>query len=406
MRRDYLIRVILALWGVLLSTPGWSLPPLQLFIDITPEGGILTPPPGNYAGPAIIRKSITIDGKGEVTVDGGGSGTVLRVEAGNSVVRGLRLINSGDSHDQVDAAILVTADNVRIEDNTLSDTLFGVHLQQANGVVVRRNQITSLRRPHSLRGEGIRLWYSTHNLVEDNVITGVRDLVFSNSTHNRIVGNTIRDSRIAMEFVFSPENIVQDNLIDNTTHGIVVLYSPQMKLQHNRLQHLRELTGSALSIKGSSRALLLDNEIIHCAVGLIANAPIHPEHVFQLRGNRFSYNDVAMYFYGEKGGHLVHDNTFENNLTDVLVSAASSALDNQWRGNYWDRYRGFDRDEDGFGDTRYANYLYTDRLWMDRPTTRFFRGSPSIELVDFVERLAPFSLPYLVLADPKPRIRH
>ncbi|GAB4357346.1 MAG: nitrous oxide reductase family maturation protein NosD [Gammaproteobacteria bacterium] len=395
----------MALWWLLIATPGHALPPLQLFIDLTPAGGTLNLPAGVYGGPAVIRKPLTIDGDGQVTVDGEGSGTVLSVLADGVVVRGLRLIRSGDSHDQVDAAILVSADNVRIEENTIADTLFGIHLRQANHTVIRGNRISSKKVSKSLRGEGIRLWYSTHNRIENNAISGVRDLVFSNSANNRVIGNTIRDSRIAMEFVFSPDNLVSENLIDNTTNGIVILYSHRMKVQKNRLQHLRELTGSALTVKGSSRAVMIDNEIVHCAVGLIANAPIHPEHVFQLRRNRFVYNDVALYFYGEKGGHLIHDNLFENNLTDVLVSASSSALDNQWRSNYWDRYRGFDRNNDGFGDTEYANYLYSDRLWMDRPATRFFRGSPSIEMVDFVERLAPFSPPYLVLTDPKPRIR-
>ncbi len=56
----------------------------------------------------------------------------------------------------------------------------------------------------------------------------------------------------------------------------------------------------------------------------------------------------------------------------MLVSASSSALANEWRGNYWDRYEGFGADGDGYGDTPYAVQIYSDRLWMDRPTTRFY----------------------------------
>ncbi len=33
---------------------------------------------------------------------------------------------------------------------------------------------------------------------------------------------------------------------------------------------------------------------------------------------------------------------------------------------------------------------------------RFFRGSPLLNLIDFTERLAPFSNPELVLRDPTP----
>lgn len=113
-------------------------------------------------------------------------------------------------------------------------------------------------------------------------------------------------------------------------------------------------------------------------------------------------NDVAMYFYGEKGGHVIRGNRFESNLLTVAVSAPTSALANDWKGNYWDDYEGFDRDADGIGDTPHNIYLYSDRLWMERPMTQFFRVSPTLELIDFIERLAPFSKPDLILRDPVP----
>lgn len=399
------LRCLVLLVGIVVSGQGIGAPPLQLFVEITPAGGVLRPPPGIYAGPVVIRKPITIEGGGEVTVDGEGSGTVISVEAEGSVVRGLTIVNSGDSHDQVDAGILVTADGVVIEDNTITDSLFGVHLRQVANAVVRNNRIASKPNEHTLRGDGVRLWNSTGNLIEGNAFNNIRDLVFSNSRDNRIVGNTIKDSRVAMEFVFSPGNRVIGNTVEGNLSGIIVLYSDEVEVRGNRVVHLRSRLGSALAVKGSSKARLIGNDILDCAIGLVANAPVHPEHVFHLIGNRFAYNDVAIYFYGEKGGHRVHDNRFEGNLTDVLVSASSSAFHNDWSGNYWDRYEGFDEDGDGYGDTRYDVLVYSDRIWMDRPTTRFYRGSPVMEMVDFVERLAPFSDPALILTDPRPRVR-
>ena len=391
--------------GIGIFGQSWCAPPLQLFVEITPAGGVLRPPPGIYAGPVVIRKPITIEGGGQVTLDGEGSGTVLTVEAAGSKIRGLTIINSGESHDQVDAGILIATDEVVIEENTLTDTLFGIHLRQANDNVIRNNRIASKPNVPTLRGDGIRLWNSSGNRIESNTLTRVRDLVFSNSRDNAIVDNTIEESRVAMEFVFSPGNRVLDNRIDGNLTGIVVLYSDGVELRGNRLSHLRSRSGSALTVKGSSKAVIAHNEVLHCVIGLVANAPVHPEHVFELKGNRFAYNDVALYFYGEKGGHRILDNRFEHNLTDVLVSASSSALANEWRGNYWDRYEGFDADGDGYGDTPYAVQIYSDRLWMDRPTTRFYRGSPVLEMMDFVERLAPFSDPALILTDTRPRIR-
>jgi len=58
--------LLIALWGGQIGIRAHALPPLQLFIDITPEGGVLSPPPGDYAGPVIIDKAMTLDGKGKV----------------------------------------------------------------------------------------------------------------------------------------------------------------------------------------------------------------------------------------------------------------------------------------------------------------------------------------------------
>ena len=97
-------------------------------------------------------------------------------------------------------------------------------------------------------------------------------------------------------------------------------------------------------------------------------------------------------------------NRFERNFTDVAVSHPVAARGHLWRGNHWDSYQGFDRDGDGVGDYPHQVFLYADRIWMDRPLTRFFRASLALELIDFLERLAPFSTPEPVLVDPLPRV--
>lgn len=396
---------LLLLTLLLFSGAAYSLPPLQLYIDITPEGGVLQPPAGRYAGPAVINKKITVDGRGEVTVDGEGEGTIVTIVADGVVIKGLNLINSGESHNNIDAAILIAADSALIENNTISNSLFGVHLRQANNNIIRNNRISSKDEELSLRGDGVRMWYSEGNRIEDNEFVAIRDLLISNSSNNYIAGNTIKDSRMGMELVFSHDNQIINNRIDGNLKGMILIYSDAVEIRENEITHLRDRTATAISVKGSSKATIVDNTILHCAIGLIANAPIHPEHVFTLQGNRFAYNNIAMYFYGEKGGHRIYDNRFENNLTDVVVSGSSSARGNDWRGNYWDRYVGFDQDQDGYGDHPYDVYIFSDRLWMDRPMAQFFRGAPSLAVLDFVERLAPFSEPVLILRDSQPKIR-
>jgi len=384
---------------------GLTYPPLQLYITLTPPGGVLKLEPGTYSGPAVVDRPITIDGAGQATVDGSGDGTVITVEADGVTLRGLHIVNSGNSHDRLDAGIALLANKAHIEDNIIEDVLFGIQLQEAHDNQVRRNRISSRDVEPSLRGERLRLWYSSENLFEGNTIERVRDLFITNSPDNRFLGNQIRHSRIAMEFVFSPGSQVEDCLIEENDRGIVVVYSDDILLRGNRFRHLRSFAGSALSLKESSQILIEDNQVLHCAVGMTANAPIHPENTFHMIGNRFAYNDIALYFYGEKGGHAIIDNRFEHNLRQVAVSHPVSARQHEWRNNHWDDYQGFDLDGDGFGDTPHDLYLHSDRIWMDRPMTSFFRGSPVMQVIDFAERLLPFSEPQLVLRDTAPRTR-
>ena len=387
---------------LLLCEAGYCLPPMQLFVELTPTGGVLQPPPGVYSGPVVIERRITLEGGGGVTIDGGGNGTVVQVKADGSIIRGVKITNSGESHDRLDAGLLLEANDVLIENCVFENVLFGINLRRADDNRIQGNRINSKGDAISLRGEGLRLWYSSGNLVENNEIANVRDILLMNAPDNRIRDNRIHGNRMGMELVFSPGNEIVGNHFSWNTTGLVGIYSDDLLIRANRFTHMRKLSGAALAIKESSQVTIRENEILHCAIGLMVNAPVHPENILYLENNHIAYNDVAMYFYGEKGGHVIHGNRFEKNLSTVAVSAATSALANDWKGNHWDEYKGFDRDADGVGDMPHNVYLYSDRIWQDRPMTRFFRSSPVLELIDFIERLTPFSVPDLILGDPAP----
>jgi len=150
---------------------------LQGQIDATPAGGTLRLPAGLYAGPVVISKPVTVDGRGQATLDGGGTGTVITIRGAGTIVRGLHIVNSGDLHDQTDAAILIEGDGNVIENNVMVNVLFGVVLQQASGNVVRANRIRSRHRDPADRGDAVRLWYSFGNRIADNDIADARDAV-------------------------------------------------------------------------------------------------------------------------------------------------------------------------------------------------------------------------------------
>jgi len=391
---------------LLLTQPVFALSPLQLYIEITPPGGVLNLEPGFYSGPAVIKRPITINGHGRVTIDAGDDGSVLTIEADNTTIRGLHLTHSGTSFDKVDAAISLKADNALIENNIIDNTLFGIQLQGADNNTIRNNKITSINTSVSLRGDGLRMWYSHDNLIENNDFIKVRDIYVTNSLRNRFINNHISHSRIGFELVFSHKNTLRGNSIKHNSTGFMVIYSRDLLIKDNYISHLRSFAGSAMAFKESNNIKILDNTILHCSVGISTNSPLDPENRLLIKSNHFLYNDVALYFYGEKGGHLIYDNFFEVNLLDVQASLPRASFYNDWQNNHWDLYEGFDRNHDGIGDTAYDLYAWTDRLWVDIPMTQFFRGTPILETIDFMERFASFSKPAIMLHDQTPRLKN
>ena len=378
---------------------------LQALIDATPAGGTLRLAPGSHAGPVTITRALTLDGGGKASIVGSGRGTVLSVAASGVTLRGLRITGSGESHDGVDAGILLEGDDHRVEDNVIEDVLFGIHLKQVNRSRIAGNRVTGKRLDVGMRGDAIRLWYSRHNAIENNRFERARDLTFANSPDNRIAGNRFQDGRYGMHVIFSPRLLIENNRLADTGTGIIVLYSPDLVLRGNHVAHALTGGGGGIVFKESHDALVEKNEVLHCSVGLRVDAP--PEAVGKLtvRNNRFAHNIIGLFFYGEEGGHRFTDNRIENNLTTVGISAPGAGSANVWRNNTWDEYQGFDRDHDGIGDTPHEVYLFADRIWVETPMAAFFRNSPVLEMLDFLERLAPFSTPHRVLRDPAPRMK-
>lgn len=389
---------------VALAGHGETYPSLQPVIDAAAKDAVLTPEPGTYAGPLVIDKPLTLDGRGRVTIDGGGKGSVIYLDTDSAVIRGLRLVNSGESHNDIDAGIQVRGNFNVVKDNVIDDCLFGIDLQQSENNILRRNRISSKPLDLGVRGDAIRLWYSFNNKVTDNVITGSRDTVVWYSKDNVIARNRASGGRYALHFMYSQANLVEDNEYTDNSVGIFLMYSDDVVVRNNRITRAVGATGMGVGSKESSGLVIENNRLLNNAIGLYLDvSPYQPETINRITGNLVAYNGIGIEFHNDWTGNIIEDNRFRDNLTQVAVRGGGSAARNRWAGNYWDDYAGFDRDRDGTGDTPYELYAYADRLWMDVSLAQFFMGSPMLEVLDFLERLAPFSPPHLLLRDAAPR---
>jgi len=380
-----------------------ALTPLQPLIDNAEEGSTLLLEPGNYAGPVLIDKPLTLDGQGKVTVDAGGRGSVIVVETDGAVIRNLHLTNSGESHNDIDSGVQVRGRFNVISDNVIDNCLFGIDLQQSENNIVRRNRISSKPFELGTRGDAIRLWYSFDNKVTDNIISDSRDTVVWYSANNTIARNTSYDSRYSLHFMYSRYNLVEENRYYNNTVGVFLMYSDGVVLKNNYIAHASGSTGVGIGFKETSDVTVEGNKILYCASGLYIDiSPFQPDTINTFSNNLIAYNGIGIRFLNDWKGNEFRQNRFIDNLTQVVVSSGKTASRNVWEGNHWSDYEGFDEDRDGVGDTPYELYVYADRLWQDVPYAQFFKGSPVLEVMDFLERLAPFTEPRILVRDEQP----
>ena len=401
------LRALLIL-GLSLAVTGLAgaVQPLQPLVDATPHGGTLEPDPGVYAGPVVINKPMTLIGNRNVVIDNAGVGTNVIIEADGVTMDGLVLINSGKLHHTIDSGVHIRGDYNVVKNCLMENVLFGIDLQQSNNNVVKNNRITSLRGETGMRGDSIRLWYSMHNKILDNVMTDARDMVVWYSESNRIAGNYLARGRYGIHFMYSRYNLVEDNRFVDNSIGAYLMFSDGVEFRNNYIAKSNGPSGIGIGFKEASRIKVDGNEILGNAIGIsIDVSPYQPDTVNSIRGNRIAFNAVGVAIINDWHGNEFERNDFKGNFTQVTVGGGGGALRHLWNDNFWDVYQGFDEDNDGRGDAPFELYSYADRLWMDVIPAAFFRGSPILELVDFLERLAPFSEPKLLVREKGPRIK-
>ncbi len=381
--------------------------PLQEAIDKAPAGARLELPAGEYHGNIVIDKPLILDGIDQkAVIVGEGKGTVITVRSSYVTLKNLTVTNSGDRHEDVDAGIAVKeSEHVTIDRCKIDNTLFGIDLQQVKRSTITHNWIRSKPFSLGLRGDAVRVWYSTDNNLSYNHVTHSRDFVVWYSHGNLISHNFGEYSRYSLHFMYAGKNDVYYNTYEHNSVGIFFMYSQDSVAVGNIVKSSLGTTGLGIGLKDASNFTLRDNTLIYCARGLyIDRSPFQPDQNNTIENNRILYNTEGIHFHSLSIANNITGNIFKGNIDNVVddESVHPHAAQNRWDGNYWDDYEGFDKNGDNIGDTPYNLYYYADRMWMMNPNIRFFYASPLISIMNFLAKLAPLSQPVKMLTDRHP----
>jgi len=414
------VQIVAILWcGLVLAQPS-----LQERIDAAPVGTTLLVEAGVYAGPLVLNRALVLIGEPGAEIHGSGSGSVVQVTGNGVTVQGFRITGSGVNLSKDDAGVKVTGDDVTIVNNHLDDVLHGIYLKKVRRARIQENTIrgkTSLPppvRPGSttivadaaevcgaelninVRGNGIHLWNSEKNLIENNDIAETRDgMYFSFTRHTRVRGNSVHQVRYGLHYMYSDDNTFEGNEFSDNAAGAAIMYSKNLMVRGNRFVANRGLRAYGMLLNSVDMTRLENNELSGNSVGIyLENCN---SNVFT--GNIIAQNYIGIRLTGSSGENAFSRNRFSGNLHPVELAGQSES--NRWAigriGNYWQNAGVVDLTGDGVGDVPHREADVLGSVRRPFPLIGLLSGSPGVSILKFGYRHAP--LPDTrAITDPAP----
>ncbi|MBI4791130.1 MAG: nitrous oxide reductase family maturation protein NosD [Chloroflexi bacterium] len=380
---------------------------IQAALDEARDGDTIEVRGGNYRGPVVVEKAVTLEGVDWPVIDNGGMGTVVTLNAANAVLRGFELRGSGTEPDQDHSGIVISAPHVTAENNRLNDVLFGIFVAKASDAIVRGNEITS--KPEfdiARKGDAIRLWYSPRTLVENNHVYSSRDLVIWYSTGVVIRDNIVERGRYGIHLMYCDGAQIERNRILDNSVGIYTMYSNNIAVRENLIHGQRGPSGYALGFKDVDNVEVAHNVLVdNRAAFYLDGMPFNPQGYGRVHENVIAFNDVGVIMLPAVRGNTFENNTFWENVEQVAVQGGGTLGANKFEGNYWSDYAGFDANGDGRGDVPYRAEHFFEGLTDREPMLRMLIYSPAQQAIEFASSAFPIVRPKVKFSDPAPSIQ-
>jgi len=405
--------------------------PLQAAVDAAAPGDVLSLAPGEHLGPVTLAKPLTLQGEPGAVLKGSGKGSVVMLEAPDTVVRGLTIEGSGTDLDALDAGVFATeaATRARVEGNTVVGNLYGIYLHGSRDAVARDNRIEGLREGRTSRsGSGVSVWNAPGAKVLGNRISYGRDGIFANaSKNNEFRGNTFSHLRFAVHYMYTNKSVIADNVSTGNIVGYAIMYSNGLTVTGNVSDGDRDngllfnyANGSEISgnvVRGSpqpagrwtsnGQRFSADPDMPVGDGGGTAAAPrtgtrIGPEKcvfIYNANKNRFSGNrfegcEIGVHFTAGSEGNAMSGNAFVRNRNQVkYVGTRSLDWSSGGRGNYWSDNPAFDLDGDGVADNPYRPNDIIDKVLWEAPAAKVLVNSPAVQVIRWAQARFPAVFP-------------
>jgi nitrous oxidase accessory protein len=375
--------------------------PLQARVDGAPAGSTLRIPGGVYRGDLFIDKPLRLVGDGRPRLEGSGDGSVVRIRAADVRLEEFDIDGRGAGDLGRDTSgIHVAAPRAAIVNCRITRALFGVYLREAHGSSVRGTTIEGIPGlDPGEKGSGIHVWNTDGFTLVGNRIVEVRDgLYIQSSPHGRVVGNVASRVRYGLHYMFSDDNVFEDNLFEYADAGSAIMYSNRIQFRRNRFLHNRGFASVGLLFKTCDDIVAEDNLIADNARGIFLEGS--NRNVF--RRNVIAESDVAIVLYDSCAKVRFEGNSFVGNLSPLML--VGRRTDTVVAGNYWSDNAGIDLDGDGIADHPYRLSNVFDHLRGNLTAADLFAQGVAAAALGAAESTFPV-LAAVTVEDPRPLAR-
>ncbi|MHA8061910.1 nitrous oxide reductase family maturation protein NosD [Aquirufa beregesia] len=338
----------------------------------------------------IIDKALSIIGQGLPILDGEGKYEVLSIKASHVTIQGFHIRNSGISSLKDLAGIKIyDSQHVQIINNLITNSFFGVYVQYGKHCTIKNNSIIAYGVEEQQSGNGIHCWNSSYLQIQNNLITGHRDgIYFEFVTHSIIKNNrSFRNLRYGLHFMFSNNDTYISNVFTNNGAGVAVMFSNHVNMFYNTFHQNWGDASYGILLKEISDGIIQGNHFEKNTTG------IYLEGVSRVKmtRNTFSNNGWGLKIQASCQDMAIHHNNFMNNTFDV--STNGTLVLNNFNGNYWDKYDGYDLNRDHIGDVPFRPVSLFSIILEKNPTTLIMFRSFISALMDKTEKLIPSLTP-------------
>jgi nitrous oxidase accessory protein len=187
--------------------------------------------------------------------------------------------------------------------------------------------------------------------------------------------------------MFSNNDDYISNYFTGNGAGVAVMFTKNVKMINNTFEENWGDAAYGLLLKEISDSYIIGNNFKRNTSGIYMEGTSR----ITIKKNRFHQNGWGMRIQASCMDNKVFNNNFTGNTFDITTNG--TLVLNNFDGNYWDKYEGYDLNHDHKGDVPYHPISMFSIIVEQNPTAMILFRSIIVALLDKSEKLIPSLTP-------------